>query len=87
MDAIAADTDRPRRGGSAYLENVVILFRVCWLLGLGRPDRSLLAGVGDRDAAAGRLLLGRLAGAGLRVALGPRLAGQATGPVTVTRVP
>jgi hypothetical protein len=59
----------------------------CWLLGLGRPDRSLLAGVGDREAAAGRLLLGRLAGAGLRVALGPRLAGQATGPVTVTRVP
>jgi len=70
-----------------------------WLLGLRRPDRSLVAGVpgtaaGRAPAAgAGRVLLDRLASAGLRVALAPRLeiggalAGQATGPVTVTRVP
>ena len=70
-----------------------------WLLGLRRPDRSLVAGIpgtaaGSAPAAgAGRVLLDRLASAGLRVALAPRLeiggalAGQATGPVTVTRVP
>jgi uncharacterized protein len=70
-----------------------------WLLGLRRPDRSLVAGIpgtaaGSAPAAgAGRVLLDRLAAAGLRVALAPRLeiggalAGQATGPVTVTRVP
>ena len=58
-----------------------------WLLGLRRPDRSLLAGVpapsegagpGAAPApgaapGAGRLLLERLASAGLRVALAPRL--------------
>jgi hypothetical protein len=69
-----------------------------WLLGLRRPDRSLVTGlpgtaVGAAPAAgAGRVLLNRLASAGLRVALVPRLdigvlSGQATGPVTVTRVP
>src|SRR5579863_829729 len=70
-----------------------------WLLGLRRPDRSLVAGVpgtaaGRAPAAgAGRVLLDRLASAGLRVALAPRLeigsglAAGATGPVTVTRVP
>jgi uncharacterized protein len=65
-----------------------------WLLGLQRPDRSLVAGLPDQAAGgAGRLLLDRLAAAGLRVALAPRLpagpdpAGQDTGPVTVTRVP
>jgi uncharacterized protein len=50
-----------------------------WLLGLPRPDRSLVAGVpgtaeGRAPAAgAGRVLLDRLASAGLRVALTPRL--------------
>ena len=50
-----------------------------WLLGLRRPDRSLVAGIpgtaaGDAPAAgAGRVLLDRLASAGLRVALAPRL--------------
>ena len=58
-----------------------------WLLGLRRPDRSLLAGLpapsegagpGAAPApgaapGAGRLLLERLASAGLRVALAPRL--------------
>ena len=46
-----------------------------WLLGLRRPDRSLLAGVpvSDQDQDPGRALLERLAGAGLRVALAPRL--------------
>jgi glycosyltransferase A (GT-A) superfamily protein (DUF2064 family) len=50
-----------------------------WLLGLRRPDRSLVAGVpgtaaGHSPAAgAGRVLLDRLASAGLRVALAPRL--------------
>jgi glycosyltransferase A (GT-A) superfamily protein (DUF2064 family) len=50
-----------------------------WLLGLRRPDRSLVAGVpgtaaGRAPAAgAGRVLLDRLASAGLRVALAPRL--------------
>jgi len=50
-----------------------------WLLGLRRPDRSLVAGIpgtaaGAAPAAgAGRVLLDRLASAGLRVALAPRL--------------
>jgi glycosyltransferase A (GT-A) superfamily protein (DUF2064 family) len=50
-----------------------------WLLGLRRPDRSLVAGLpgtaaGAAPAAgAGRDLLNRLASAGLRVALAPRL--------------
>ena len=44
-----------------------------WLLGLRRPDRSLLAGVPMSSPEAGRVLLERLAGAGLRVALAPRL--------------
>jgi glycosyltransferase A (GT-A) superfamily protein (DUF2064 family) len=50
-----------------------------WLIGLCRPDRSLVAGVpgtaeGRAPAAgAGRVLLDRLASAGLRVALTPRL--------------
>jgi hypothetical protein len=50
-----------------------------WLLGLRRPDRSLVAGIpgtaaGCAPAAgAGRVLLDRLASAGLRVALAPRL--------------
>jgi hypothetical protein len=49
----------------------------CWLLGLRRPDRSLLIGTpapaSGAGAAAGRLLLERLAAAGMRVALAPRL--------------
>jgi hypothetical protein len=44
-----------------------------WLLGLRRPDRSLLAGVPMSAQDPGRVLLERLAGAGLRVALAPRL--------------
>ncbi|MGD0699997.1 MAG: DUF2064 domain-containing protein [Trebonia sp.] len=44
-----------------------------WLLGLRRPDRSLLAGVSMKAPEAGRVLLERLAGDGLRVALAPRL--------------
>jgi glycosyltransferase A (GT-A) superfamily protein (DUF2064 family) len=44
-----------------------------WLLGLRRPDRSLLAGVPMSAPAAGRVLLERLAGGGLRVALAPLL--------------
>jgi glycosyltransferase A (GT-A) superfamily protein (DUF2064 family) len=48
-----------------------------WLLGLRRPDRSLVVGIpapGDGNGpGAGRLLLDRLASAGLRVALAPRL--------------
>jgi glycosyltransferase A (GT-A) superfamily protein (DUF2064 family) len=46
-----------------------------WLLGLRRPDRSLVVGIpGPADGGApGRLLLDRLASAGLRVALAPRL--------------
>jgi hypothetical protein len=48
-----------------------------WLLGLRRPDRSLVVGVPDSGqdgaAGAGRLLLDRLASAGLRIALAPRL--------------
>jgi uncharacterized protein len=44
-----------------------------WMLGLRRPDRSLLAGVPMSTEDPGRMLLERLAGAGLRVALAPRL--------------
>lgn len=46
-----------------------------WLLGLRRPDRSLVVGITDpgQGADAGRLLLDRLAAAGLRIALAPRL--------------
>jgi hypothetical protein len=48
-----------------------------WLLGLRRPDRSLVAGIpapGDgAGPGAGRVLLERLASAGLRVAIAPRL--------------
>ena len=44
-----------------------------WMLGLRRPDRSLLAGLPMSDQDPGRVLLERLAGAGLRVALAPRL--------------
>src|SRR3984957_1926080 len=50
-----------------------------WLLGLRRPDRSLVVGIpgspagGVPAAGAGRVLLDRLASAGLRVALAPRL--------------
>jgi uncharacterized protein len=42
-----------------------------WLVGLRRPDRSLVVGI--PDAGGGRILLDRLASAGLRVALAPRL--------------
>jgi uncharacterized protein len=44
-----------------------------WLLGLRRPDRSLLAGLPMSTPEVGRVLLERLAGSGLRVALAPRL--------------
>ncbi len=46
-----------------------------WLLGLRRPDRSLVVGIPgpDEGGAPGRLLLDRLASAGFRVALAPRL--------------
>jgi hypothetical protein len=49
-----------------------------WLLGLHRPDRSLVVGItgagpDDGSAHPGRLPLDRLAAAGLRVALVPRL--------------
>jgi glycosyltransferase A (GT-A) superfamily protein (DUF2064 family) len=46
-----------------------------WLLGLRRPDRSLVVGIPapGEGGTAGRLLLERLASAGLRVALAPRL--------------
>ena len=46
-----------------------------WLLGLRQPDRSLVAGLPapGEGPGAGRLLLQRLASAGLRVALAPRL--------------
>lgn len=44
-----------------------------WMLGLRRPDRSLLAGVPMSAEDPGRTLLERLAGAGLRIALAPRL--------------
>lgn len=45
-----------------------------WLLGLREPDRSLVAGVPMSQPDTGRVQLERLAGAGLRVALAPRLA-------------
>lgn len=45
-----------------------------WLLGLRQPDRSLLAGVPMSRSDTGRIQLSRLAAAGLRVALAPRLA-------------
>jgi uncharacterized protein len=45
-----------------------------WLLGLRRPDRSLVAGVPMSTPDTGRVQLERLAGAGLRIALAPRLA-------------
>jgi rSAM/selenodomain-associated transferase 1 len=44
-----------------------------WLLGLRRPDRSLLAGVPMSRPDTGRVQLERLASAGLRVALTPQL--------------
>jgi uncharacterized protein len=49
-----------------------------WLLGLRRPDRSLVAGVPMSSPEAGRVLLERLAGDGLRVALAPRLTDVST---------
>jgi glycosyltransferase A (GT-A) superfamily protein (DUF2064 family) len=49
----------------------------CWLLGLCRPDRSLLVGAPGSSLGTGRRLLERLAAAGLRVALAPRLAAPA----------
>jgi glycosyltransferase A (GT-A) superfamily protein (DUF2064 family) len=46
-----------------------------WLLGLRRPDRSLVIGIpAPHEGGSGRQLLDRLASAGLRVALAPRLA-------------
>ncbi|MGH3278567.1 MAG: DUF2064 domain-containing protein [Trebonia sp.] len=60
-----------------------------WLLGLRRPDRSLVVGLpAPHEGRVGRQLLDRLASAGLRVALAPRLetAGtQALRPLTVGR--
>jgi rSAM/selenodomain-associated transferase 1 len=44
-----------------------------WLLGLRRPDRSLLAGVPMSRADTGRRQLDRLAAAGLRIAMMPEL--------------
>jgi len=44
-----------------------------WLLGLRKPDRSLIAGVPMSRPDTGRAQLERLAGAGLRIALAPRL--------------
>jgi rSAM/selenodomain-associated transferase 1 len=44
-----------------------------WLLGLRRPDRSLLAGVPMSRADTGRHQLNRLTSAGLRVAMVPEL--------------
>jgi uncharacterized protein len=46
-----------------------------WLLGLRRPDRSLVVGIPapSEGPGSGRELLDRLASAGLRVALAPRL--------------
>jgi glycosyltransferase A (GT-A) superfamily protein (DUF2064 family) len=47
-----------------------------WLLGLPRPDRSLVVGLPaphEGGEPGGRMLLDRLASAGLRVALAPRL--------------
>jgi glycosyltransferase A (GT-A) superfamily protein (DUF2064 family) len=49
-----------------------------WLLGLRRPDRSLLAGIPMSEPGSGRILLERLAGDGLRVALAPRLTAVST---------
>src|SRR3984957_11806424 len=49
-----------------------------WLLGLRRPDRSLLAGLPMSAPESGRVLLERLAGGGLRVALAPRLTAAGT---------
>jgi hypothetical protein len=48
-----------------------------WLLGLRRPDRSLVIGIPEagQEAGAGRLLLDRLATSGMRVALAPSLPG------------
>lgn len=45
-----------------------------WLLGLRKPDRSLVAGVPMSRPDTGRVQLERLTRAGLRVALAPRLA-------------
>lgn len=44
-----------------------------WLLGLRRPDRSLLAGVPMSQADTGRRQLDRLTAAGLRIAMMPEL--------------
>lgn len=44
-----------------------------WLLGLSKPDRSLLAGVPMSRPDTGRRQLDRLTGAGLRVAMAPEL--------------
>jgi uncharacterized protein len=48
-----------------------------WLIGLRRPDRSLVIGIPepgqDTAVGVGRLLLDRLATAGLRIALAPHL--------------
>lgn len=45
-----------------------------WLLGLRRPDRSLVVGIpAPAEGGGGRQLLERLASAGFRVALAPRL--------------
>ena len=44
-----------------------------WLLGLRRPDRSLLAGVPMSRPDTGRLQFDRLTSAGLRVAMAPEL--------------
>jgi hypothetical protein len=44
-----------------------------WLIGLRRPDRSLVIGIPDAGQGGGRILLDRFASAGLRVALAPRL--------------
>src|SRR5579859_4276415 len=57
-----------------------------WMLGLRRPDRSLLAGVPMSAEDPGRTLLERLAGAGLRVALAPRLTEVSTFETAEQRV-
>jgi rSAM/selenodomain-associated transferase 1 len=64
-----------------------------WLLGLRKPDRSLIAGVPMSRPDTGRVQLDRLAGAGLRIALAPRLsdvdtfddAGQVAGDIPGSR--
>jgi glycosyltransferase A (GT-A) superfamily protein (DUF2064 family) len=64
-----------------------------WLLGLKRPDRSLLAGLPLAQPEFGRVLIERLASDGLRVALAPRLvtagtfdeAGQVAGQIPGSR--